>query len=248
MDSRLRGNDKISSTIKPLTLHTNNEEQYMSDFTLNMTSELYEYYQKISLREPEVLEKLRLQTHKMSMSQMQISPEQGQFMRFLIELMQAKKTLDVGVFTGYSTLCVALALPNDGKVIACDINVEWTKIAKKFWEMAGVANKIELILAPAVETLQNLIEKGESDTFDFIFIDADKANYPIYYEQSLKLVRSGGVIAIDNVLWGGQVADLSINDSHTLMFRELNKKILKDERVMISMLPVGDGLTMARKR
>lgn len=220
----------------------------MSDFTLNMTSELYEYYQNISLREPEVLRELRVQTHKMSMSQMQISPEQGQFMRFLIELMQAKKTLDIGVFTGYSTLCAALAIPQDGKIIACDVNVEWTKIAKKYWEMAGVASKIELILAPATDTLQSLINKGEAGTFDFIFIDADKQNYPTYYEQSLVLARRGGVIAIDNVLWSGQVADSSINDSHTVMFRELNKKILEDERVTMSMLPIGDGLTLVRKK
>lgn len=220
----------------------------MSDITLNLTPELYEYYQKNSVREPEVLTKLREQTHKMSMSQMQISPEQGQFMGLLIELLQAKKTLDIGVFTGYSALVVALALPANGKVIACDVNVEWTKIAKRFWEMAGVTDKIDLILAPAAETLQSLIDNGETNTFDFAFIDADKANYPTYYEQALALIRPGGLIAVDNVLWSGKVADPKIQDPNTHIIRELNEKIYKDDRVTLSMLPIGDGLTLVRKK
>lgn len=220
----------------------------MSDITINLTPKLYDYFQKNSLREPEILKKLREQTHKMSMSQMQISPEQGQFMGLLMELLNAKKTLDIGTFTGYSALAVALALPPDGKVIACDINGEWTKIAKRFWELAGVANKIELKLAPAAETLQALIEEGEAGTFDFAFIDADKANYPVYYEKSLELIRPGGLIAIDNVLWSGKVADLAIHDRDTEVLRELNTKLVNDDRVTLSMLPVGDGLTLARKR
>lgn len=220
----------------------------MSDITLNLNPELYEYLQNHSLREPEVLQQLRAQTHKMSMSQMQISPEQGQFMRLLIELLNAKKTLDIGVFTGYSALSVALALPKDGKIIACDMNVEWTKIAKRFWEMAGVTDKIELKLAPAAETLQALIDNGQSSTFDFAFIDADKANYPVYYEQSLKLLRQGGLIAIDNVLWSGKVANPSITDRDTTIIRELNAKIHQDDRVTMSLLPIGDGLTLARKK
>lgn len=220
----------------------------MSDFTLNLTPELYTYLQQTSLREPDVLTQLRLQTHKMSMSQMQISPEQGQFMGLLIELINAKKTLDIGTFTGYSALAVALALPPDGKVIACDINGEWTKIAKRFWEEATVSDKIDLRMAPAVETLENLISEGHENSFDFAFIDADKANYPIYYEQCLKLIRPGGVIAIDNVLWSGKVADLSVQDQDTVTIRDLNKKLLNDQRVTISMLSIGDGLTLARKR
>lgn len=220
----------------------------MSDITLNLTPEVYDYMQKISLREPSVLQKLREQTHKMSMSQMQISPEQGQFMGLLIKLMHAKKTLDIGTFTGYSAISVALALPEDGKVIACDINIEWTKLAKRFWEMAGVAHKIDLRLAPATETLQALIDEGQGNSFDFAFIDADKANYLIYYEKSLQLVRSGGLIAVDNVLWSGKVADPNINDDKTQIIRELNAKISQDERVSISMLPVGDGLFLALKR
>jgi len=219
----------------------------MSDVTLNLTPVVYHYLQANSLREPPVLQQLREQTHKMSMAQMQISPEQGQFMRLLIQLMGAKKTLDIGTFTGYSALSVALGLPKDGKVIACDINGEWTKIAKKFWEMAGMSQQIELRLAPAIETLQSLLDAGEAETFDFAFIDADKVNYPNYYELSLKLLRKGGLIAIDNVLWDGKVAEVTIDDKDTTAIRELNKKIHQDQQVEISMLPVGDGLTLARK-
>lgn len=220
----------------------------MSDTTINLTPKLYDYMQENSLREPQILQELRVQTHKMSMSHMQISPEQGQFMGLLIELLQAKKTLDIGVFTGYSALAVALALPQDGKVIGCDINGEWTKLAQRFWEAAGMAQKIDLRLAPAVETLQGLIEEGNANTFDFAFIDADKANYPVYYEQALQLVRPGGLIAIDNVLWSGKVADLNINDRDTAVIRELNARIKEDKRVTMSMLSIGDGLTLARKR
>lgn len=220
----------------------------MTDFTLKLTPELYDYFLTHSLREPEVLKSLRLQTQKMSMSQMQISPEQGQLMGLLVELLGAKKTLDIGVFTGYSALVVALALPKEGKVIACDTNVEWTKIAKRFWEMAGVTSKIDLFLAPASDTLQMLLERGEANTFDFAFIDADKMSYPIYYEKSLSLVRQGGLIAIDNVFRNGRVADPTVQDDATVVMRELNKTILQDQRVSMSMLPIGDGLTLVRKR
>lgn len=220
----------------------------MSDITLNLTPALYQYLQNVSLREPDILQKLRAQTHKMSMSQMQISPEQGQFMGFLMELIGAKKTLDIGTFTGYSALVVALALPSEGRVITCDTNVEWTKIAQRFWESAGVRHKIDLRIAKAAETLDSLIQHGESNTFDFAFIDADKANYRLYYDQSLQLIRTGGLIAIDNVLWGGDVANPEINDPKTLVIRELNEYLLTDERVSLSMLPIGDGLTLLRKR
>ena len=219
----------------------------MSDTTINLTPALYAYLQKVSLRESPILKKLREQTHKMSMSQMQISPEQGQFMSLLIQLMNAKKTLEVGVFTGYSTLVVALALPPQGKIIACDINEEWTKIAKYYWEMAGVANKIELKLAPALETLDGLLSQGETETFDFAFIDADKANYPLYYEKSLNLLRPGGLIVIDNTLWGGAVADPADKSANTVIIRELNEKLHQDERIALSLLPIGDGLTLVRK-
>lgn len=219
----------------------------MSAHTLNMTPALYEYYQRMSLREPEILQELRAQTRKMSMGQMQISPEQGQFMQFLVRILQAKRALDIGTFTGYSALSVALALPADGKVIACDKNSEWTKIARQFWQKAGVENKIDLHLAPALTTLENLQKEGCSGTFDFAFIDADKANYLRYYELSYDLVRPGGVIAIDNVLWDGDVADPAIQDENTQMIRRVNEVVLRDERVTMSMLPIGDGLTLVLK-
>lgn len=220
----------------------------MSDITLNLTPKVYAYLQQNSLREPDILQQLRMQTHKMSTARMQISPEQGQFMRLLIELLQAKKTLDIGTFTGYSALSVALALPKEGKTIACDINGEWTKIAKKYWELAGVSDRIELRLAPAVETLQNLINEGHANTFDFSFIDADKVNYENYYELSLQLLRPGGLIAIDNVLWDGAVADEDVQDRDTNAIRALNLKVHHDARVTMSMLSIGDGLTLARKK
>ncbi len=219
----------------------------MSNNTINLTPTLYDYLLKKSLREPDVLQALRTQTYKMSMREMQISPEQGQFMRLLIELLGARKTLDIGVFTGYSALSVALALPPDGRVVACDINNEWTKIARHFWEKAGVSSKIDLRLAPALETLQRLLDEGEAGTYDFIFIDADKVNYPAYYELSLNLLRPGGLIAIDNVLFGGKVADPSVTDQNTEAIRLLNERILHDERVSISLVPISDGLTLARK-
>ena len=220
----------------------------MSTKTINLTPALYEYLLKVSLREPEILQELRKETYQSTNFNMQISPEQGQFMALLIQLLGARKTLDIGTFTGYSALVVALALPSDGKVIACDVNEEWTNVAKRFWKQAGMADKIELRIAPALDTLQNLIDTGEASTFDFAFIDADKANYAEYYEKSLQLLRRGGLVAIDNVLWDGDVADPTINDASTRAIRALNLKLLKDERVTLSMLPVGDGLTLARKR
>jgi predicted O-methyltransferase YrrM len=223
-------------------------EKIMSDYTLNLTPSVYQYLLQNSLREPDVLQKLRAQTQTMSTRKMQISPEQGQFMQLLVQILNAKKTLEIGVFTGYSALAVALALPSDGKVVACDLNVEWTKIAKRFWEEAGVADKIDLRLAPALDTLQNLLDQGEAGTFDFVFIDADKKNYSAYYEKSLALIRVGGLIAVDNVLWDCDVADSAINDENTIAIRELNTKIHTDERVTLSMLPIGDGLTLARKK
>ena len=220
----------------------------MSDSTINLTPKVYSYLKNNSLREPEILKELREETHKIFQERMQISPEQGQFMRLLIEILGAKKTLDIGTFTGYSALAVALSLPDDGKVIACDTNVEWTNLAQYFWKKAKVSHKIDLKLAPALKTLDKLLAEGEENTFDFAFIDADKCNYMSYYERSLALLRKGGLIAIDNVLWGGQVADSAIQDSDTVIIRELNAKVLMDERVTISMLPVGDGLTLARKK
>jgi predicted O-methyltransferase YrrM len=218
------------------------------NLTLTLTPQLYHYMIDHSLRESQTLAELRNETYKLSDFRMQISPDQGQFMGFLMELIGAKKTLDIGTFTGYSALAVALALPQDGKVMAFDLSDEWTTIAKKYWQKAGVANKIELKLGPASESLNELIQRGENNTYDFAFIDADKANYDTYYEQALQLVRQGGIIAIDNVLWSGKVADPAENDESTCCIRSLNEKLLKDNRVTISMLAVGDGLTLARKR
>lgn len=220
----------------------------MSNQTLNLNSQLYEYLLSVSLREADILRELRHETAKHPMGIMQISPEQGQFMSLLIQLIGAKKTLEIGVFTGYSTMAVALALPDNGKIIACDNNQEFTDIARKYWQKAGIEAKIDLKIAPALETLQQLIDKGEAETFDFAFIDADKSNYDSYYEKSLVLVRKGGIIAIDNVLWGGKVADSTIQDNRTTKIRALNEKIYQDSRVNLSLLPIGDGLTLAMKK
>lgn len=219
----------------------------MSNQTLGLDRNLYEYFHSVSLREPEILAQLRQETTNHPMANMQIAPEQGQFMALLVQLMGAKKTLDIGVFTGYSALVVALALPPDGKIIACDISEEYTAIARRYWEKAGVTNKIELRIAPALESLNKLIEEGQAETFDFVFIDADKSNYLNYYERALQLVRPGGLIAIDNVFWGGKVADREIQDNRTKIIRELNQKIYQDKRVTISLVPIADGLTLALK-
>jgi len=220
----------------------------MSNQTISITDSIYKYLCENSLREDEVLSSLRAYTYRMEQRNMQISPEQGQFMQLLIKLMGAKNTIEIGVFTGYSSLCVALALPLDGKIIACDISTKYTDIAEKYWKDANVRNQIDLRIGPALDTLQKLIDKGLSNTFDFSFIDADKINYDNYYELSLKLLRPGGLIAIDNVLWSGDVVDERINDIDTESIRSLNKKIYIDKRVDISILPIGDGLTLALKK
>ncbi len=220
----------------------------MSNKTLGLGPALYDYLLDNSLREPEILQKLRQETAEHPMSQMQIAPEQGQFMSLLVQLMGAKKALEVGVFTGYSSLCVALALPADGQLVACDVNEEFTAIARRYWDLAGVSDKITLHIAPAVETLDRLLAAGQAGTFDFAFIDADKSNYQVYYERSLQLVRPGGLIAIDNVLWSGEVADPAVQDTRTQAIRALNHALHQDERVTISLVPIADGLTLAVKR
>jgi predicted O-methyltransferase YrrM len=218
----------------------------MSNKTLCVTPKLYEYMLSVSLREPEVLHRLRVETRLEENANMQIAPEQGQFMALLVKMLGAKRTLDIGVYTGYSSLCIALALPEDGRVIACDINRKWTEIAKRYWSQAGVQDKIDLRIAPAIKTLAALMEE-EPDSFDFAFIDADKLNYDMYYEYCLKLVRRGGLIAIDNVLWDGAVADDSVNDPETAAIRALNKKIHSDSRVETSLVPIADGVALIRK-
>jgi predicted O-methyltransferase YrrM len=220
----------------------------MADKTLGLEKSLYEYLQSVSLREPEILAQLRQETAQHPSSRMQITPEQGQFMALLVQLMGAKKTLDIGVFTGYSSLVVALALPPDGKVVACDLSEEYTAIARRYWQQAGVADKVELHIAPALDTLDRLIAAGEAGTFDFAFIDADKNNYANYYERSLQLLRPGGLIAIDNVLQSGRVADPQEQDKITNSMRAFNQKLHQDPRITMSLVPIADGLTLALKR
>lgn len=219
----------------------------MSDRTLNLDDTLYQYLLDVSLREHPVLTELRAVTHRHPLARMQISPEQGQFMALLVKLIGARRTLEIGVFTGYSALAVALALPQDGCIVACDVSQEYTDVARIYWEKAGVAGKIDLRLAPAVDTLDSLIAAGQAGGFDFAFIDADKSNYDAYYERCLTLLRQGGLIAIDNVLWGGRVAHPA-EDDDTAAIQALNRKLQGDARVDLSMLPISDGLTLARKR
>jgi caffeoyl-CoA O-methyltransferase len=220
----------------------------MSRRTVSLTEELYQYMLSVSLREPDLLRRLRQETAELPEAQCQISPEQGQFMAFLIKLIGARRTLDVGVFTGYSSLVVALALPDDGKVVACDVSLEWTAVARRYWEQAGVASKVDLHLAPAVETLDRLLAEGQADSFDFAFIDAEKVAYDAYYERCLRLLRPGGLIAFDNVFRHGRVTDPTVTDEGTRAIRALNLKLHVDERIDLSMIPIGDGLNLARKR
>ena len=221
----------------------------ISDNSGQLQTLLYDYLLSVSLREPEILAQLRQETAQHPDGDMQIAPDQGQFMALLIKLMGAKKVLEIGTFTGYSALCMALALPPDGTITACDVSEEYTAIARRYWQAAGVADKITLHLAPAIDTLDTLLANGQADTFDFTFIDADKVNYRHYYEKSLALLRPGGLIAIDNVLWGGDVADPDITDDpDTIALRNLNQTLHQDERIDLSMLAIADGLTLALKR
>ena len=220
----------------------------MANRTIDLTDRLYDYLLKVSLRESPLLAELRAETAKLPEAVMQISPEQGQFMALLVELIGARRAIEVGTFTGYSALCVASALPARGKLIACDISKEYTSVGRPYWERAGVAGKIDLRLGPALDTLRSLLAEGAAGSFDFAFIDADKKEYDGYYEAILELLRPGGLVAIDNVLWGGAVADSRKRDADTVAIRTLNKKLHGDERVSLSLLPIGDGVTLARKR
>jgi predicted O-methyltransferase YrrM len=219
----------------------------MTGKTIGLEGRLYEYYAAHAYREPEVLKELRLETARLgSTAQMQIGPEQGAFMAMLVKLMGAKRILEVGTFTGYSSLAMALA--GDVKIIAADVSEEWTNVARKYWKRAGVDGRIELRLGPAAETLEQLLTAGEASRFDLMFIDADKSSYDTYYEGGLKLLRTGGVMLIDNVLWSGSVADPSVKDEDTSALRALNAKIMADIRVDLVMVPICDGVTMARKK
>ncbi len=209
---------------------------------------IYDYILDTSLRDAPLLERLRGETAKMPMGGMQISPDQGQFMALVVKLIGARRILEVGTFTGYSSLVMAQALPADGGIVACDVSEEFTAFARRYWAEAGVEGKIDLRIGPATETLSQMVAEGASGSFDIAFIDADKPNYATYYERSLELVRSGGLIMIDNVLWGGRPADASEQEEATLAIRALNASLHDDERVDPSLLSIGDGLTLARRR
>lgn len=221
----------------------------MSSRTIDLSEKLYDYLIDKGVRESSAARALRAETLNATRAHMmQISPEQGAFMALIVRLIGARRTIEVGTFTGYSALVVAEALPDDGVVIACDVSERWTSVGLPFWREAGVAGKIDLRLKPATETLGELLDAGANGSFDFAFIDADKANYDTYYEQCLQLVRAGGLIAIDNVLWGGSVANDNVDDDDTTAIRALNIKVHDDERVDTCLLPIGDGLTLAIKR
>jgi predicted O-methyltransferase YrrM len=220
----------------------------MSNRTLGLSDPLYDYLLSVSLREPEILAELRRETMAMAERSMQIAPEQGQFMALLVRLTGARRILEIGTFTGYSALAMALALPADGRIIACDVSEAWTAVARRYWQRAGVDGRIELRLAPALQTLDALIGEGGGGSFDFAFIDADKGRYLDYYERSLILLRPGGLIAVDNTLWGGSVADPAETDADTAAIRAFNAALRDDLRIDLSLVPIGDGLTLARKR
>ncbi len=221
----------------------------MSNRTLNVDQRLYDYLLAASLREPAVMRRLREETMAMPEHNMQIAPEQGQFMSLLVRLMGARRCIEVGTFTGYSSLAIALAMPEDGLLVCCDTSKEYTDIAKKYWKEADVEKCIDLRIAPALETLDALLhDKHQTRDFDFIFIDADKSNYDRYFERAIDLVKPGGVVAFDNTLWDGKVADNDVTDTDTVAIRSLNEKLLGDERVDISLVPIGDGLTLCLKQ
>lgn len=219
----------------------------MSNRTLSIDDSIYNYLCDVSLDEPELLRQLREETAQIEYSVMQISPEQGQFMSLLIKLMGAKRAIEIGTYTGYSSICVASAMPEDGKLICCDISPQWTSIAEKYWARAGLENKIDLYSQPAAQTLQKLLDDGAEKSFDFMFIDADKQNYIMYYELALRLLRKGGLIAVDNTLWSGAVADPENTEPGTRAIRRFNEMLKQDDRVSQSLLTIGDGLTLILK-
>ena len=219
----------------------------MSNKTFTLSDDLYAYLFENSVREPDILRRLREETARDSMARMQIAPEQGQLMQLLVRVIGARRYLEVGVFTGYSSLAVALALPAEGRILACDISDTWTRVARRYWAEAGVAGKIDLRLAPALQTLDGLIGAGGAGSFDFAFIDADKTSYQAYYERALTLIRVGGLIAIDNTLWEGRVADPTARDADTQAIRDFNRHLRDDGRVQQCLVPIGDGLSLALK-
>jgi caffeoyl-CoA O-methyltransferase len=222
--------------------------QPIENESLGLSDELYRYMLSVSLRESELLGQLREETSTQTLARMQLAPEQAQFLAFLVKLTGARRVIEVGVFTGYSSLAVAMALPQDGSMVACDVSEEWTAIARRYWEEAGVSDRIDLRIAPATETLQSLINDGAAGSFDFVFIDADKQSYSNYVDLAEELLRPGGLIAIDNVLWGGLVVDESRQDEETKSIRAINRNLATDDRFDISLVPIGDGVTLLHKR
>jgi predicted O-methyltransferase YrrM len=220
----------------------------MSNASIGLDESLHAYLLSVGVREPAVLSRLRTQTAALPQHGMQIAPEQGALLALLVRLTGARRCLEVGTFTGYSSTAVALALPADGHLVCCDVSAEWTDLARETWEAAGIADRVELRLGPALETLDAMLADGAAGSFDFAFIDADKPSYDGYVQRALRLVRPGGVIAIDNVLWSGRVADPAVDDGSTLAIRALNARLADDERVDIAMVPIGDGLTLLRVR
>lgn len=219
----------------------------MTKSSIGLSPELTQYIRSVSLREADILRRLREETASIPEARMQIAPEQGQFLALLLKLIEARRTIEVGVFTGYSSLWTALTLPEDGYILACDVSREWTDIARRYWQEAGVAQKIDLRLAPATQTLQVLLQQRQAGTFDFVFIDADKENYDLYYEYCLRLIRPGGLIVFDNMLYRGRLADENEDSPAINALRTMNKKLHTDDRVDISMLPMADGITIVRK-
>lgn len=220
----------------------------MANKTIGISDELAAYVVEVGTREPDVLARLREETAAIPQHGMQIAPEEGAFLAFLVELTGARRCVEIGTFTGYSSTAVALALPEDGRLVCCDVSEEWTSLARKYWNEAGVTGKIDLRVAPAAETLDQLLADGEEAAYDFAFVDADKAGYDGYYERLLRLVRPGGLIAFDNTLWGGEVLDQDAEDEDTRAIRALNAKLADDERITLCLLPVADGVTLARRR
>ena len=220
----------------------------MSRKTLEINNQVYDYMMSVSLRESPILNELRQETAKHPLSNMQIAPEQGQFFSLLIKALRVVNAIEIGVFTGYSSLAIALALPENGKLIACDTNEETTKVAQEYWRKANVEHKVDLHIGPAIDTLDKLLLNAQANSFDFGFIDAHKPEYIEYYERLLKLIRPGGIIAIDNVLWSGHVANRDIQDEDTIAIREFNQHLHDDDRVDISLLPIADGITLALKK
>ncbi len=220
----------------------------MTNRSFTLPQELYDYLLSVSLRDHDVLRELRAETASNPVARMQIAPEQGQLMALLVQLGGFRRCIELGVFTGYSSLCVAQALPEDGYLLACDVRRDWTDIARRYWKRAGVDHKIDLHLAPAIETLSARLDAGEAATYDFAFIDADKRGYIDYYETCLELLRPGGLIAVDNTLWSGRVADPADQDNSTKAIRAFNLHVAEDERIDLSLVPIADGLTLCRKR